>query len=138
MAKDYTGGCACGDIRYEISGEPVFGGHCQCRDCQHATGTGHSSVMGFPEAAAKITGDLKFYDVKADSGNTLSRGFCPRCGSRVVSRGSGMPGMVMVPAGSLDDPSRFVPQMVIYTSSGQSWDQMDSKLQHMPKMPPAG
>lgn len=32
MDKPYTGGCACGAIRYEIFGEPVFSNDCQCRD----------------------------------------------------------------------------------------------------------
>ena len=34
MSDAYTGGCACGAIRYEISAEPVFMNDCQCRDCQ--------------------------------------------------------------------------------------------------------
>jgi hypothetical protein len=44
MAKTYTGGCACGAIRYEVSDEAVFQNHCQCIDCQSRSGTarGHS------------------------------------------------------------------------------------------------
>ncbi len=34
MSEVYTGGCACGAIRYEISAEPVVMNDCQCRDCQ--------------------------------------------------------------------------------------------------------
>ena len=34
MSEAYTGGCACGAIRYEISGEPMVSNDCQCRDCQ--------------------------------------------------------------------------------------------------------
>jgi hypothetical protein len=30
MANTYTGGCACGAIRYEVSDEAVFQNHCQC------------------------------------------------------------------------------------------------------------
>ena len=30
MSKAYTGGCACGAIHYEISGEPLAMTDCQC------------------------------------------------------------------------------------------------------------
>ena len=40
MSEPYTGGCACGAIRYQISAEPMVSNHCQCRDCQHKSGTG--------------------------------------------------------------------------------------------------
>lgn len=46
MSNAFTGGCACGAIRYEISSEPLFSNHCQCRDCQRKSGTGgvHASL----------------------------------------------------------------------------------------------
>ena len=34
MAATFTGGCACGAIRYECSAEPVVSYMCHCRDCQ--------------------------------------------------------------------------------------------------------
>ena len=73
----FRGGCLCGAIRYEITAEPLFGGHCQCRDCQHESGGGHTSFMAFPSDAVKLTGTPRFYESKADSGNTMGRGFCP-------------------------------------------------------------
>ena len=48
MSEAYTGGCACGAIRYEISGEPMVMNDCQCRDCQRKSGTGHGSYLTFP------------------------------------------------------------------------------------------
>lgn len=136
MDRSYTGGCACGAVRYEIAAEPMMAGHCQCRDCQRATGTGHSSMMAFPEAAVRLTGKPRFHDAKADSGSTVSRGFCPECGSSVIGKTSGIPGMVTIAAGSLDDPTRFKPQMVVYTSSGHAWDPVDPKLAAFAKMLP--
>jgi hypothetical protein len=43
MSEVYTGGCACGAIRFEIADEPLFQNHRQCLDCQHKSGTGHGS-----------------------------------------------------------------------------------------------
>ena len=47
LSEPYTGGCACGAIRYQISGEPLFQNDCQCRDCQRKSGTGHGSYLTF-------------------------------------------------------------------------------------------
>lgn len=135
MTTPYKGGCACGAVRYEIAADPLMAGHCQCRDCQRMTGTGHASMMGFPEPAVQIKGELKFHDAKADSGNTASRGFCPKCGAFVAARSSGMPGMLTVAAGSLDEPGRFAPQMIVYAGSGHAWDHLDPALPRFPKMP---
>jgi hypothetical protein len=135
MTASYEGGCACGAVRYRISAEPLVAGHCQCRDCQRITGTGHASMIGFPEAAVQITGVLKFHAVKADSGSTASRGFCPECGAFVAARSSGMPGMMTIAAGSLDEPERFAPQMAVYTKSGNAWDHLDPALPRFAAMP---
>jgi hypothetical protein len=136
MDKPYTGGCACGAIRYEITAEPMMAGHCQCRDCQRKTGGGHASFMAFAASALQLTGTPRFHNVKADSGNTNSRGFCPNCGSPVISKNSGFPDSVAINAGSLDDPSRFKPQFVIYTARGHAWDPVDPQLPAFAEMVP--
>jgi hypothetical protein len=40
--------------------------------------------------------------------------------------------MVAVTAASLDDPRRFVPQFIVYTSSAQPWDVVDPALPTFP------
>lgn len=137
MPTTYRGGCHCGAIRYEIAAEPMFGGQCQCRDCQHESGGGHASFMAFPAAAVRLTGSPRFHEITADSGNRVQRGFCPTCGSPVIARSSGMPDMTTITAGSLDDPSVFKPAFVVYTSRGHAWDHIDPGLQSFPAMPPA-
>jgi hypothetical protein len=131
----YTGGCACRAIRYEIAAEPVMAGHCQCRDCQRDSGTGHASHMAFPRAAARLLGQATVWDKPADSGNVVSRAFCPTCGSPVYSTNNGMPDLVFIRAASLDDPSLYKPKMVIWAKSACAWDQIDPALPKFEKMP---
>jgi hypothetical protein len=131
----FRGGCQCDAIRYEIAAEPMFAGQCQCRDCQHETGGGHSNFMAFPAAAVKLTGTPRFYELKAGSGSTMRRGFCGTCGSPVVAATSGLPGVTTITVGSLDDPSVFKPEFVCYTSRGHTWDLVDPALPSFPKMP---
>ena len=117
-----TGGCACGAVRYGSSAGPVFSLHCQCRQCQRASGTGHGSSMVVPAAGFTLTGEVRYYESAADSGNTISRGFCPICGSPVLNLNSGFPEMRYVHVGSLDDPSVFKADTVVFSDSAQPWD----------------
>ncbi len=138
MAAKFTGGCICGAVRYECSADALFMGNCHCRDCQQAGGGANDACIGLPAVALKISGNIKYHDVKADSGNTLSRGFCPECGARLFSTTSGIPDLAMITAGSLDDPGQYKPTMDIFTASAQPWDYMNPALPKFPKMPPMG
>jgi len=135
MSETYKGGCACGAVRYEISGAPVFQNHCQCRDCQHKSGTGHGSYLTFMRDGVPLTGDAKHWDIVADSGDVKTRAFCPTCGSPVYLTLKAKPQFMAVHAASLDDPSRFKPQVVTYTVRGHAWDRLDPALQGFEKMP---
>lgn len=131
----FTGGCACGAVRYEGSAEPVYGGFCCCRDCQHATGTGAYTVIGVPTASFRLTrGEPRYYESKAESGNTVQRAFCGECGSPLFGRPGGAP-ITGIAVGSLDDPSGFQPLAVIYTSRAHSWVPLPEGLPRFPKMP---
>lgn len=136
MDKPITGGCLCGAVTYACAADPIVGGHCQCEDCRRSGGTGHASHMAVPKVAVVVTGEVRTFDKPADSGNMVGRVFCPTCGSPVFSYNSGFPDMMFLRASSLDDPSVFAPQMVVYTSRAPAWDLMDSTLPAFPKNPP--
>ena len=89
-----------------------------------------------PCSAGTITGDVKYRDLKGDSGQIVSRGFCPACGSRLFLKAEMMPDLMDIMAGSLDDPSWFQPTMDIFTASAQPWDFMNPNLPKFPNMPP--
>lgn len=56
----------------------------------------------------------------------------------ILAYADAIPGLLMIQAGSLDDPSQYTPQMDIYTKSAQPWDPMDPALPKFPGMPPIG
>lgn len=136
MTKAYTGGCACGAIRFEIAGDPFFSNDCQCRDCQRMSGTGHGSYLTFQRQGVKHSGDAALWDMVGDSGNVKTRAFCPRCGSPVYMTFSAMPDVFTIHAASLDDPGRYKPQMATYGVRAHAWDHLDPDLPRHDRMPP--
>jgi hypothetical protein len=133
----HSGQCFCGHVRYTIDAEPVGARMCWCRDCQYiASGSATVNVL-FPEEAVRFTGEITTIVKTADSGNTVERGFCPKCGSQMYSKTvnpSGLP--LRIRAGTLDDPELMAPQSVIWTDSAPGWAVLDPKLPHHPKGPP--
>jgi hypothetical protein len=129
-----TGGCLCGAVRYELSAPALFGGFCHCIDCRK-TSSSHSASMAVPEAALKVTGETRGYSSMGDSGNPVTRVFCPTCGAGIYSKGA-RPGVVMLKAGTLDDPENFKPMATVYASRAPSWDQPREGLPAFPQMPP--
>lgn len=139
--SDLTGGCLCGAVRYEGHAEPMVTGHCYCEDCRRSSGTTHCTHAMLPAATVTFTGATSVYDRPADSGNVVSRHFCPACGSPIYSTNAGMPGFVFLRASSLDDPGQVTPQMSVYASRAPAWDILDGALPAfplMPQMPPPG
>lgn len=136
MATTSTGGCACGAVRYAISADPVMSANCYCRDCQKASGGAMASVMLVPKSAFRLTkGELKFHTVAGESGKDVSRGFCASCGAPMTTRLGVMPDVVVVKAGSLDDPAIFKPTMNIFLASAPPWAPVAKELQNFDKMP---
>ena len=47
------------------------------------------------------------------------------------------PDMIGIYVGTLDDPSGFNPQVVIFASHGHTWDRLDPALPKLPNMLPS-
>lgn len=132
MSLAVSGGCQCGAVRYESPAAPGFSLHCHCRQCQRITGAGHASQFGLPANDVAITGDVRIYKLRADSGNVVDSAFCGACGSPIFKRTSGHPELIFFHATTLDDPARFKPQRSVWTACRQPWDQLDPNVPAVP------
>lgn len=121
QVESFEGGCRCGEVRYKCSSAPMFTAHCHCRDCQYASGGGFSTIVGVSTSSVEMQGELGGYTVTAESGNQLTRKFCPRCGTPILTELHSNQQMMVLKAGTLDDPSWLKPAMHIWTGSGLPW-----------------
>ena len=133
----FTGGCACGAVRYESSEAAVAMVNCHCRDCQRAGGSAYSPTVVIRSTALRFTaGEPRYYGVAADSGSAVRRAFCGACGAPILATTSMRPDVVAIRAGSLDDPSWFRPTADVWTASAQPWDVMSGDLERFPRSRP--
>ncbi len=110
----FEGGCYCGAVRYETTGDPIFQGFCHCRECQYISGGGANVLMAVPEATFKYTKGTPKAFQRGDLDAPVTREFCADCGTHLLSKAPGVPGAAILKVGTLDDSSSFQPQMAIY------------------------
>jgi hypothetical protein len=91
-SKTYTGGCHCGEVRFEVTGDISTVVSCNCSICQK-----RGALWTFvpPERFALRAGgdDLKDYRFGK---KTIHHYFCPQCGVGAFSRGKAPSGSEMV------------------------------------------
>lgn len=120
MTETTKGGCFCGHVRYEISGEPALQLLCFCSDCLRTSGTaGYAGYMVKDDDFRVVSGTAKVHARTSKEGRTVKRHFCPECGSNLF--GVTQLGLVSVAAGTLDDPNLFSPSAVAFAEDAPPW-----------------
>lgn len=133
---DRTGRCLCGAVSYRVTAEPLFTRICWCRDCQHIAGNGTVNLL-VPAASIEVVGTTSTHASVADSGNQVSRRFCPSCGTHLFADNSGRPLFTVVRGGTLDDPSSITPSANIWAASAPAWACMDAGIERVERQPAA-
>jgi hypothetical protein len=102
---------------------------CSCEDCQRATGTGHSAVALARPADVTVTGETRSFTRPANSGATLTRWFCPACGTPLYARSSRAAEVLMLPIGLFGRGAGwYVPNQLIFARSHREWDVVAAEL----------
>ncbi|MEJ2175134.1 MAG: GFA family protein [bacterium] len=119
-ARTLTGSCLCGAVRYTVSGEAQRFYHCHCSRCRKASGSGHSSNLFVKGSLTWDGGEELVRRFKLPQAERFTNAFCATCGGR-VPRFIEQQGMVIIPAGSLDDEPEIRPQARIFQGSRTGW-----------------
>ena len=122
--------CQCGSLTAEIQdgAEPVVVA-CHCVECQKRSGSPFGTMAYFPEDFVAFAGEVREYARSTDSGNTYTTGFCPDCGSTLYGKPSGIPGIVGVTLGTIEDAVLPVPARSVYEQSRHRWVAMPAETQ---------
>ena len=117
---EVSGGCYCGEVRYQVSG-PVLGkGMCLCRECQHVSAGGGTFAMVVAEQSFRYTQGTPRQFARSDLEAPATRDFCGTCGTHLVTHSTRAPKALIVKAGTLDDPSVYgLPDRAIYVGEKQ-------------------
>jgi hypothetical protein len=131
-----TGGCLCRAVRYESAAAPVLARLCWCRVCQYLAAGNATVNLVFPATTVRIEGAPRDYRSIADSGNVMHRRFCGACGTPLFSAAEARPHLVIVRAGTLDDPDLARPAMTIWAASAPRYACFDASVPRIEGQPP--
>lgn len=114
-----TGGCHCGQIRYELTGEPFHHALCHCTDCRRSAGAPMVGWTMYPDSALTVTQGNPHTYASSEHGR---RQFCPNCGTGLFYVNADMlPNIVDVQSATYDDPEAVPAQSHIQTADRISW-----------------
>ena len=119
-----TGGCYCGAIRFQASGQPMHQANCHCANCRRAAGaqavawiTVESSVFAFEKGTPK--------KYRTDTG--AWRTFCDLCGTSLTYENDARPNEIDITTGSLDRPEDFPPTEDVFPEEKLPWVDLRKK-----------
>jgi hypothetical protein len=112
------GGCRCGKVRFEASGEPLLTVACHCTGCQHMTASAFSMSEGYPADAFRVTeGEVAIGGIHGPTRHY----FCDYCKSWLYTEPESVADFVNVRSTLFDEPRTSRPFVETYVSEALPW-----------------
>lgn len=123
----YKGGCLCGKVRFEITGEIENIVYCHCSRCRKAQGSafatnGNVAVDKF----SFISGEEEMTGYESTPGQMIY--FCRHCGSPIISKSYSAPDKVRIRLGVIESDIDERPMAHIFSTSKANWDEICGEL----------
>ena len=112
-----SGGCQCGAVRFEVTGDASKVYACHCGECRKQSASAFGiSVIHAPDHLTVTQGIPKHWKRDTASGCEMTCWFCENCGSRLWHAAGSV---ISVKGGALDDTPDV--QTHIWTSRRLPW-----------------
>lgn len=135
--RNIEGHCLCGSVTYSADSEPAMIVICHCTDCQRQSGSPFSVNVLVPVDKVRMEGEtLTQYVINGDSGKTVIRNFCNRCGSPLSTVMEAFGNLAAIKSGTLKDSSWVKPTIQIWCDSGRPWGILDDTIPKTGRNPP--
>lgn len=121
MTQPISGSCLCGTVRFSIHGKFESFFLCHCGRCRKDTGSAHAANLFSTAATLEwISGQDLVKNFRLP-GTRHRKSFCTACGSALPAVDAET-GLLVVPAGSLDEAIGIRPDAHICGDSRAEWD----------------
>ncbi len=119
--ENVQGGCLCGAVAYEITGNIGIFQYCHCSRCRKFTGSAFASnLFVSPEQFAWLRGQEQVGSYALPNTKYFATAFCKQCGSSLPWRPQAGK-IIVVPAGTLEGHPGIEPDKNIFYASKACW-----------------
>ncbi len=116
-----SGGCLCGQVRFETVGEPFAVNYCHCESCRRHNGSVVAVLAGFLQQQVAFSGRQR--GAYASSPGVI-RAFCPNCGTPLTWEGDGgeeLGQIIELHLNTFDRPEALVPTSHAFEPERIAW-----------------
>ena len=113
-----TGGCACGNVRYELHSTPFDAGYCHCSICRRSSG---APALAFATVSLGDFVILRGTPRRRRSTSFGERWYCGDCGSQLAMHVDHQPDTIDFTIASLDKPTAVRPKFHIFFAERVPW-----------------
>ena len=102
------GGCLCGSVRFEATGDPVRVAVCHCRYCQLRTGSAFGITVVYQTKFLKVqSGSFDTYSYTTGNNTKLEIRRCAKCGTSLFWKldADRFKGLIATAGGAYDPPT---------------------------------
>lgn len=129
----FSGGCQCGQVRYDVDGDLHFAAVCHCPSCRKSSGAPIVSWAMFERDAVHWdTSVSKSYA----SSEGVRRSFCPTCGTTLFFEAEYIAGLIDITVESADVPEQLLPQAQIWTQHETTCLKKMNTMERFEALPP--
>lgn len=115
-----TGGCLCGNVRFELHAPPLLAGYCHCSRCRRRTGTASSVQCRVDASALELVAGEATWWRHPDGG--FEKGFCASCGAHLFSRSPDDDAQLNVRLGAFDGDPGVRPSFRQFVAYAAPWE----------------
>ncbi|MGQ3821156.1 GFA family protein [Pseudomonas alliivorans] len=125
MSQIHSGGCHCGNLRYQFDAPLKDIAHCHCSICRRTSGGTVMTWLTVPLTSFQwLAGSPATYD----SAPTCIRYFCGNCGAHAALFTRNSPQEIDVVIATLDHPELAAPARHIFIENRLPWLHLDEHL----------
>lgn len=134
---DIDGACLCGQVRYEARIDRSKVRICHCTQCQVQSATAfRTGVLVEREHFRLLSGELKSYIKRGETGAPRALMFCPECGTSIYGCAVTEPKAYSLRLGTARQRAELAPVLQMWARSAMPWLQELAGIPSHEKAPP--